>query len=60
MIMGLDSVDIILGADWLTRHQAVMDIAARAIGENRYSVHGISPHKLAPLLGGRIAVSICP
>jgi hypothetical protein len=27
----LDSVDIILGADWLTRHQAVLDIAARAI-----------------------------
>jgi hypothetical protein len=27
----LDSVDIILGTDWLTRHQAVIDIAARAI-----------------------------
>jgi hypothetical protein len=24
-------VDIILGTDWLTRHQAVIDIAARAI-----------------------------
>jgi hypothetical protein len=31
IILGLDSVDIILGADWLTRHQAVLDIAARAI-----------------------------
>jgi hypothetical protein len=31
LILGLDSVDIILGADWLTRHQAVLDIAARAI-----------------------------
>jgi hypothetical protein len=29
--LGLDSVDIILGTDWLTRHQAVIDIAARAI-----------------------------
>jgi hypothetical protein len=31
IILGLDSVDIILGTDWLTRHQAVIDIAARAI-----------------------------
>jgi hypothetical protein len=31
LILGLDSVDIILGADWLTRHQAVLDIAARAV-----------------------------
>jgi hypothetical protein len=28
LILGLDSVDIILGTDWLTRHQAVIDIAA--------------------------------
>jgi hypothetical protein len=31
LIMGLDRVDIILGTDWLSRHQAVIDIAARAI-----------------------------
>jgi hypothetical protein len=31
LILGLDSVDIILGTDWLTRHQAVIEIAARAI-----------------------------
>jgi hypothetical protein len=31
LILGLDSVDIILGTDWLTRNQVVMDIAARAI-----------------------------
>jgi hypothetical protein len=31
LILGLDSVDIILGTNWLTRHQAVIDIAARAI-----------------------------
>jgi hypothetical protein len=30
--LGLDSVDIILGTDWLSRHQAVLDIAARTIG----------------------------
>jgi hypothetical protein len=29
--LGLDSMDIIMGTDWLTRHQAVIDIAARAI-----------------------------
>jgi hypothetical protein len=31
LILGLDSVDIILGTDWLTKHQAMIDIAARAI-----------------------------
>src|SRR5688500_33231 len=31
MIMGLDSVDIILGTDWLSRHHAVIDVATRAI-----------------------------
>jgi hypothetical protein len=31
LILGLDSVDIILGTDWLSRHQAVIDVAARAI-----------------------------
>jgi hypothetical protein len=31
LILCLDSVDIILGTDWLTIHQAVIDIAARAI-----------------------------
>jgi hypothetical protein len=31
LILSLDSVDIILGTDWLSRHQAVLDIAARAI-----------------------------
>jgi hypothetical protein len=29
--MGLDNVDIILGTDWLSRHHAVIDVAARAI-----------------------------
>jgi hypothetical protein len=31
LILGLNSMDIILGTDWLSRHQAVIDIAARAI-----------------------------
>jgi hypothetical protein len=31
LILGLDSMDIILGTDWLIRHQAVIAIAARAI-----------------------------
>jgi hypothetical protein len=31
LILGLDSVDIILGTDWLSRHQVVLDVAARAI-----------------------------
>jgi hypothetical protein len=31
LIMGLESVDIILGTDWLSRHHALIDVAARAI-----------------------------
>jgi hypothetical protein len=31
LIMGLESVDIILGTDWLSRHDALFDVAARAI-----------------------------
>ena len=31
LILGLDSVDIILGTDWLAKHHAILDIAARAI-----------------------------
>jgi hypothetical protein len=31
LILGLDNVDIILGTDWLIRHQAVIDVAARAV-----------------------------
>jgi hypothetical protein len=31
LIMGLESVDIILGTDWLSRHHALIDVAARAV-----------------------------
>jgi hypothetical protein len=31
LILGLDSVDNILVTDWLSRHQTIIDIAARAI-----------------------------
>jgi hypothetical protein len=31
LIMGLESVDIILGTDWLSRHQALIDVTTRAI-----------------------------
>jgi hypothetical protein len=31
LIKGLDSVDIILGTNWLSRHHVVIDVAARAI-----------------------------
>lgn len=30
LIMGLESVDIILGTDWLSRHHALIDVVARA------------------------------
>jgi hypothetical protein len=31
LILGLENVDIILGANWMTRHQVVLDIASRII-----------------------------
>jgi hypothetical protein len=31
MIMGLESVDIILGTDWLSRHHELIDVTTRAI-----------------------------
>jgi hypothetical protein len=31
LILGLEVMDIILGADWMTHHQVVMDVAARAL-----------------------------
>jgi hypothetical protein len=31
LILGLEGMDIILGADWMTHHQVVLDVAARAL-----------------------------
>jgi hypothetical protein len=31
LILGLEGMDIILGADWMTHHQVVTDVAARAL-----------------------------
>jgi hypothetical protein len=31
LILGLDNVDIILGANWMTRHQVVLDVAIRIV-----------------------------
>jgi hypothetical protein len=31
LIMGLESVNIILGTDWLSRHHSLIDVAARVI-----------------------------
>jgi hypothetical protein len=31
LIMGLESVDIILGTDWLSRHHVLIDVTARAL-----------------------------
>jgi hypothetical protein len=31
LILGLESVDIILGANWMTQHRVVLDVAARAL-----------------------------
>jgi hypothetical protein len=31
LILGLEGMDIILGADWMTQHRVVLDLAARAL-----------------------------
>jgi hypothetical protein len=31
LILGLENVDIILGANWMTQHQVVLDVAARTL-----------------------------
>jgi hypothetical protein len=31
LILGLEGIDIILGADWMTQHRVVLDVAARAL-----------------------------
>jgi hypothetical protein len=31
LILGLEGMDIILGADWMTHHRVVLDVAARAL-----------------------------
>jgi hypothetical protein len=32
--LGLENVDIILGANWMTRHQVVLDVASRVVDIN--------------------------
>jgi hypothetical protein len=31
LVLGLENVDIILGANWMTRHQVVLDVASRIV-----------------------------
>jgi hypothetical protein len=31
LILGLEGMDIILRADWMTQHRVVLDVAARAL-----------------------------
>jgi hypothetical protein len=31
LILGLEGMDIVLGADWMTQHRVVLDVAARAL-----------------------------
>jgi hypothetical protein len=39
LILGMDNVDIILGANWMTRHQVVLDVANRIV-EIRSPIYG--------------------
>jgi hypothetical protein len=34
LVLGLENVDIILGANWITLHQVVLDIASRTVEIN--------------------------
>jgi hypothetical protein len=31
LVLGLEGMDIILGADWMTQHRVVLDVTARAL-----------------------------
>jgi hypothetical protein len=39
LILGIENLDIILGANWMTQHRVVLDVAARAL-EIRYATFG--------------------
>jgi hypothetical protein len=43
LILGLENVDIIFRANWMTRHQVVLDIASRKLKLNPQYV-GVSPY----------------
>jgi hypothetical protein len=34
LVLGLESVDIILGTNWMTLHQVVLDVASRIVEVN--------------------------
>jgi hypothetical protein len=34
LVLGLENVDIVLGANWMTRHQVVLDVASRIVEIN--------------------------
>jgi hypothetical protein len=34
LVLGLENVDIILGANWMTLHQVVLDVASRTVEIN--------------------------
>ena len=34
LVLGLENVDIILGTNWMTRHQVVLDVASRIVEIN--------------------------
>jgi hypothetical protein len=53
LILGLDSVDIILGTDWLTKHQATMDMQLGPLRCTHRLVvkpHYICPTRVVPVL----------
>jgi hypothetical protein len=38
LILGMDNVDIILGANWMTQHQVVLDVDNRTLKSTLQSV----------------------
>jgi hypothetical protein len=42
LVLGLENVDIILGTNWMTRHQVVLDVASRIV-EINCPICGVSP-----------------
>jgi hypothetical protein len=54
LILGMDNVDIILGANWMTQHQVVLDVANRII-----EVHSPICGKFTLLLPGQETTRSC-
>jgi hypothetical protein len=50
LVLGLENVDIILGANWMTRQQVVLDVANRIVEINSPNLWEFHPTSTQPRL----------